>query len=506
MPTVQPIVVLDPGHGGSTAVGASSPDRSTGILSEKALTLDLARRVRALLAPSATVMLTRDSDANLSLAARAGFARLVNADLFVSLHFNAAPDPGLDSTEVYVGRSSTDGDRRLAQALYHEVSSALGTVGGVLAADLGVVARSRHLDRTSVALLEVCDVSNPRRGAELRDPATLDRVARAVAAALGARLAAAAGPPVVATAARGLGVDEDAATVLAGIKARAAAQALEPRGFTGTERFVRVLRDRYLPEYLAAPGPATATTAITRISAQNTSNVVTEVCGEPALLGGELPLVQPDVRPGAVRGARPRRPPRRHRRGHGDPHGRQPARARPHRRAVPARPAWHRPARLRGRAAGRERSGPAGGRRPQREPANALGDRREVQRPEPRPGPGPLPRLRGVASRAVGRFRPRPDQRHDRRGRRMDAGPGVALGPCHAGHAARGPGRLLHAGAALGWRPIAGSRSRSRRSDARAAPAGRAHPLDRADHHGRLARPPVPGAERPGHARARPER
>ncbi len=188
MPTSQPIVVLDPGHGGTAPIGASTPDRTVEGLSERALSLDLARRVRALLASDCTVMLTRDSDANVSLDGRAAFARLVGADYFVSLHFNAAADPASDSIEAYVARNSSEGDRELAAALYDAVRGTLGTTGGgVLAADLGVVARARHLDRTRVALLEACDLSNPRRASELRAPGGLERLAQAVATAILAR-------------------------------------------------------------------------------------------------------------------------------------------------------------------------------------------------------------------------------------------------------------------------------------------------------------------------------
>src|SRR5206468_664991 len=64
-----PTVVIDPGHGGATATGGSSPNNATGPngLLEKDLTLDLGRRVSALLAPRATVILTRTTDVNLSL-------------------------------------------------------------------------------------------------------------------------------------------------------------------------------------------------------------------------------------------------------------------------------------------------------------------------------------------------------------------------------------------------------------------------------------------------------
>ena len=189
-------------------------------------------------------MLTRDSDANLSLNARAGFARVVGADPFVSIHFNYAAQPGSDSTEVYVGRRSSDGDRALAVSLHQAVSEVLGTPsGGVLAADLGVVARNRQSERTSAVLIEVCDLSNPRRAAQLRDPATLDRLAAALAGSLTSRLALR------------LGQDPAVARV----------SAAKPRSFTGAERFVQVVARRYLPEYLAAPSQATAEAAIQRM-------------------------------------------------------------------------------------------------------------------------------------------------------------------------------------------------------------------------------------------------
>lgn len=82
------LVVLDPGHGGE--------DRgSPGLygLWEGALALDLARRVKArlhTLLPSVRVRLTRESDVSLGLEERAAMANVLGAELFVSLHLNAA--------------------------------------------------------------------------------------------------------------------------------------------------------------------------------------------------------------------------------------------------------------------------------------------------------------------------------------------------------------------------------------------------------------------------------
>ncbi len=277
MPTLtRPIVVLDPGHGGSRDTAGSTADHVYGAgVSEKAVALDLARRVQSRLAPSATVLLTRDSDTNLSLESRTAFARMMGADVFLSLHFNGHPDPAYDSTEVFVSRQSTDGDRRFAAELYRSVSTSLGTTtGGVLAADLGLIVRARHAPATKVALLEACDLSNGRRAGASADPAFLDGLATAISDAVRSQL----GPDGIASA---QDVGSDAAYVLDQIRSRAATRATLARHFAGTDRFVQVLKSRYLDHYLAAPSPVNGAEAIARIGAQNTSGLVTLVCGRP---------------------------------------------------------------------------------------------------------------------------------------------------------------------------------------------------------------------------------
>ncbi|MCA9532924.1 MAG: N-acetylmuramoyl-L-alanine amidase, partial [Myxococcales bacterium] len=84
------IIVLDPGHGG-TERGASA-----GRLRESQLALDLATRVAILLRralPGVRVLLTREADVTLSLEERTAMANAVGADLFVSIHLNAADEP-----------------------------------------------------------------------------------------------------------------------------------------------------------------------------------------------------------------------------------------------------------------------------------------------------------------------------------------------------------------------------------------------------------------------------
>jgi N-acetylmuramoyl-L-alanine amidase len=89
-------VVLDPGHGGR------DPGALSAGLREKDVTLALARRVRPLLAARGLeVLLTRDGDRTVELEERTAFAEGEGADLFVSLHVNAAPRRSLRGIETY---------------------------------------------------------------------------------------------------------------------------------------------------------------------------------------------------------------------------------------------------------------------------------------------------------------------------------------------------------------------------------------------------------------------
>ena len=96
---VHPVLVIDPGHGGENP-GTRSV---VGNHYEKQFTLDWALRVQAMLATNGwRVYLTRSNDSDLALSNRVGFAAQHQADLFLSLHFNAAvPDHGEIGLETY---------------------------------------------------------------------------------------------------------------------------------------------------------------------------------------------------------------------------------------------------------------------------------------------------------------------------------------------------------------------------------------------------------------------
>jgi N-acetylmuramoyl-L-alanine amidase len=88
----RPLVVLDPGHGGREP-GAANDDYA---LVESRLALAIAElaaaRLREIM-PRTQVMLTRSADVDLSLEERCALANAMEADAFVSIHFNASSEP-----------------------------------------------------------------------------------------------------------------------------------------------------------------------------------------------------------------------------------------------------------------------------------------------------------------------------------------------------------------------------------------------------------------------------
>jgi N-acetylmuramoyl-L-alanine amidase len=95
----RPIVLIDPGHGGSDpgAPGVSGTSR------EKDLTLAMARELADLLEERGRVRvaLTREDDRYLTLEQRAAIARYLPAAMFVSIHMDSAPNPQAKGATVY---------------------------------------------------------------------------------------------------------------------------------------------------------------------------------------------------------------------------------------------------------------------------------------------------------------------------------------------------------------------------------------------------------------------
>ncbi len=103
-------VLIDPGHGGK------DPGTHHNGIREKDLTLDIAKRVGAILSSRGLeVRYTRRSDTWITLEQRADKVRTNKADLFISIHVNANPSEGVQGFETYyLDVSRTSSSTRLA--------------------------------------------------------------------------------------------------------------------------------------------------------------------------------------------------------------------------------------------------------------------------------------------------------------------------------------------------------------------------------------------------------
>jgi N-acetylmuramoyl-L-alanine amidase len=99
-------IVIDPGHGGSDP---GAPGYLKGVW-EKDIVLDMAKNLADKLRHrlQCTVILTRDSDKKLTLEERTAIANTRRADLFISLHTNAARNKRLAGIETYLLNLATD--------------------------------------------------------------------------------------------------------------------------------------------------------------------------------------------------------------------------------------------------------------------------------------------------------------------------------------------------------------------------------------------------------------
>jgi len=106
------IVVIDPGHGGRDP-GAEGP-RGT---REKDVVLKIALDLAEVLeSRGVRALLTREDDTFVPLGERTRFANRRNADLFVSIHANAATRPSAEGFETYfLSAATTEDARRVAR-------------------------------------------------------------------------------------------------------------------------------------------------------------------------------------------------------------------------------------------------------------------------------------------------------------------------------------------------------------------------------------------------------
>jgi len=204
-------VMVDPGHGGDDG-GA----RGAMGLKEKAAALEIAKAVGAKLeAAGFQAVLTRDDDTFIPLWDRAKLANAQGADLFLSLHLNAARARAARGSEVYFLSLGKGDDDEVVATENAGAGAGPGVADSVVASILDDLAQTAFLqdsERLAVAiqgqlnrlagikergvkqapfivlrgaampavLVEVAFISNPKEEAKLKDPAFRAKVAEAI--------------------------------------------------------------------------------------------------------------------------------------------------------------------------------------------------------------------------------------------------------------------------------------------------------------------------------------
>jgi len=181
-------VVLDAGHGGNAVVGNSSPNNATGPsgTKEKDIALDIVLRIANVLhGIGINVLLTRNSDVNLDLKDRAAVAANINAEAFLSVHFNGSTNPSIQGSETWVHAASTGDSRLLAAAVQQRLVIATGYADrGVRSKGLGVLSLAHQSPATACCLVEISFLTNPTDENRLQDTTYKNSLASALATAL----------------------------------------------------------------------------------------------------------------------------------------------------------------------------------------------------------------------------------------------------------------------------------------------------------------------------------
>ncbi|NJK37008.1 MAG: N-acetylmuramoyl-L-alanine amidase [Oscillatoriales cyanobacterium RM2_1_1] len=164
------LIVIDPGHGGSD-VGAVG----VGGLREKDVVFPISQQVAQILEQNGVqVILTRQNDFTVELEPRVDLANRFNADLFVSIHANAATRREASGVETFYYQSGYS----LAQYIQNSI------LANFRMENRGVKqARFFVLRNTAMpsALVEIGFVSNDYDASILADPTQQSRMAQAIA-------------------------------------------------------------------------------------------------------------------------------------------------------------------------------------------------------------------------------------------------------------------------------------------------------------------------------------
>jgi N-acetylmuramoyl-L-alanine amidase len=170
-------IVVDPGHGGKDPGTISRAG-----LQEKTITLPAAKELARLLRQDGfDVAMTRQTDVFIELDDRAAIANRFAADLFVSVHADACPDPFMRGFTVYTCRDPSTGSRGVAEAVAEALHGTSMEGLGMRQANYRVLV----VTQCPAVLVELGYLSNGLDAEMLADRAARAQLARSIADGIG---------------------------------------------------------------------------------------------------------------------------------------------------------------------------------------------------------------------------------------------------------------------------------------------------------------------------------
>ncbi len=180
----RPLIVIDAGHGGKD-LGTEAPMNPA--YKEKNLNLITAKLLEGYLKQMGyRTLLTRNNDLFVSLDGRVNLANENNADLFVSVHYNSAPNEQAEGIEIFYFRTDGNKERiasskRLADAvLVHTIEMTNARSRGVKHGDLAVIRKTKM----PAILIEGGFMTNGQEMTRLGDPTYIKTIAWGVASGI----------------------------------------------------------------------------------------------------------------------------------------------------------------------------------------------------------------------------------------------------------------------------------------------------------------------------------
>lgn len=168
------LICIDPGHGGKGHPGAVN-----GKYEEKTAALAISRKLRdKLKARGFEVIMTRDSDIDVSLKRRCEISNRASANAFVSIHLNSCHSDEPHGAETWKWHITRAFSKTLADDIQTELIAATGAKNrGVKESDIYYVLKHT---KASAVVVECGFISNDAECRKLFDPEYQEKAANGI--------------------------------------------------------------------------------------------------------------------------------------------------------------------------------------------------------------------------------------------------------------------------------------------------------------------------------------